>query len=102
MSLPVRSTPEADDQIVAIDEWWRVNRLAAADLFLDELTASFEIIGHTPQVGRPYRRSPVPGTRRILLTGSRYHVYYLPGVDEVIVLAVWHAQRGIGPPLRAA
>ena len=100
MSLPVRTTPESDAQISAIDEWWRRNRLAAPDLFFDELATSFEVIGHTPLIGRVYRQSPVPGTRRILLKGSRYHVYYVAGVVEVIVLAVWHAQRGVGPPLR--
>ena len=102
MNLQVRTTPEADDQISAIDEWWRRNRVAAPDLFFDELAASFEIIAHTPQMGRVYRQSPVPGTRRILLKGSRYHVYYVPGANEVRVLAVWHAQRGVGPPLRAS
>ncbi len=100
MSLQVRTTHEADAQIGAIEEWWRRNRLAAPDLFFDELAASFEVIGHTPHIGRVYRQSPVPGTRRFLLKGSRYHVYYVPGVDQVIVLAVWHAQRGVGPPLR--
>jgi plasmid stabilization system protein ParE len=69
-------------------------------IFLDELAASFDVIGHTPQIGRPYRQSPVPGTRRILLKGPRYHVYYVPLATEVRVLAVWHAQRGVGPPLR--
>lgn len=69
MSLQVRTTPEADAQIGAIDDWWRRNRLAAPDLF-DELAASFDVIGHTPQIGRLYRQSPVPGTRRILLKGS--------------------------------
>jgi len=70
-------------------------------LFLEELTASFDIIGDAPYIGRPYRQSPVPGTRRVLLKGTRYHVYYVPDTDEVMVLAVWHAQRGAGPPLRA-
>jgi hypothetical protein len=27
-------------------------------------------------------------------------LYYVPLGDEVRVLAVWHAQRGVGPPLR--
>jgi plasmid stabilization system protein ParE len=102
VSLRVRSTPEADDQIGAIDEWWRRNRFAAPDLFFKEMSAAFEIIGHKLQIGRVYRQSPVPGTRRILLKGSRYHVYYVPSADEVRVLAVWHAQRGVGPPLRAS
>lgn len=102
MNLPVRTTPEADAQIREIDDWWRRNRLASPDLFADELAAAFDLIGHAPQIGRSYRRSPVPGTRRVLLKGTRYHVYYVPRSDDVRVLAVWHAQRGVGPPLRAS
>lgn len=97
MSLPVRTTAEADDQISAIDDWWRENRTAAPDLFLDELSASFDMIAQTPNIGRPYSRSSVPGVRRTLLKRTHYHV---SGIDEVRVLAVWHAQRGVGPPLR--
>jgi plasmid stabilization system protein ParE len=100
VNLPVRTTPEADGQIRAIDEWWRGNRLSSPDLFTDELTASFDIIGNSPNIGRLYRHSPVAGTRRVLLKATRYHVYYVPRTDEVRVLAVWHAQPGLGPPLR--
>jgi plasmid stabilization system protein ParE len=101
VSLPVRITPEADAQILAVDDWWRRNRLASPNLFAEELAASFDVIGHTPHIGRPYRASPVPGTRRVLLKGTRYHVYYVPSLNHVRVLAVWHGQRGVGPPLRA-
>jgi hypothetical protein len=45
VSLPVRTTPEADMQIRAIDDWWRENRPTSPDLFLDELSAAFGIIG---------------------------------------------------------
>ena len=83
MSLPVRTTPEADAQIRTIDDWWRRDRTDAASLFADELAASFDIISQTPNIGRLYRHPPVPGTRRILLKATRYHVYYIPGVDEV-------------------
>lgn len=101
MSLPVGTTPETDTQIREIDDWWRTNRRSSPDLFLDELASAFNIIGEAPHLGRLYRRSPVPGTRRVLLSGTRYHVYYVPGPDDVRVLAVWHARRGAGPPLRA-
>lgn len=101
MNLPVHTTPEADAQIRAIDDWWRTNRPADPDLFVAELVASFEMIGDAPYIGRWYRQSPVAGTRRILLKGTRYHVYYVTRSDEVRVLAVWHARRGVGPPLRA-
>jgi plasmid stabilization system protein ParE len=100
VNLAVTTTPEADAQIRIIDDWWRENRSSAPDLFIDELTSSFDVIGHTPQVGRPYRQSPVPGTRRILLKRTRYHVYYAPHDRDVRVLGIWHAQRGSGPPLR--
>lgn len=102
MSLTVRTTPEADTQIREIDDWWRRSRPASPDLSLDELTASFNIISDAPSLGRAYRHSPVPRTRRVLLKGTRYHVYYVPRASEVAVLAVWHAQLGVGPPLRAS
>ena len=102
MSLPVRTTPEADAQIGEIDGWWRANRPGSPNLFFEELTASLELIGNAPAIGRPYRQSPVPGTRRLLLAGTRYHVYYVPLADDIRVLAVWHARRGAGPPLRMA
>jgi plasmid stabilization system protein ParE len=75
VSLPVTTTPEADAHIRTIDDWWRENRRASPDLFLDELSNAFEMLARAPQIGRLYRRSPVAGTRRILLRGTRYHVY---------------------------
>lgn len=99
MSWPVRTTPEADAQIRSIDDWWRANRGASPNLFADELASAFAILTHTPGFGRLYRRSPLPGTRRLLLKGTRYHVYYVPDADHVDVVAVWHAQRGVGPAL---
>jgi plasmid stabilization system protein ParE len=102
VSLPVRTTPEADAQIRTIDEWWRKNRTAAPNLFVDELAAAFDLLAHTPHIGRLYRQSPVLDTRRVLLRGTRYHVYYVYRGEDVRVLAVWHAQRGVGPPLRAS
>lgn len=102
MSLPVRTTPEADAQIREIDSWWRKNRPSAPDLFLHELNESFEFIAGAPRMGRLYRQSPVGQTRRLLLRESRYHIYYVATADEVSVLALWHANRGVGPPLRAS
>ena len=102
MSLRVLTTPEADVQIREIEDWWRRNRTASPNLFADELAAAFDILGHAPHIGRPYRQSPLPDMRRVLLKGTRYHVYYVPRGDQVIVLAVWHGQRGAGPPLRVS
>jgi hypothetical protein len=67
--------PGSWNQIVEIDTWWRRNRPASPNPFVDELAASFDIVGHAPHIGRLYRQSPVPRTRRVLLKGTRYHVY---------------------------
>lgn len=100
MSLPVRTTPEVEVQVREVDAWWRENRAAATDLFLDELSEAFELIANMPQLGHLYRASPIAHVRRLLLPRSRYHVYYVVRSNEVLVLAVWHARRGFGPPLR--
>ena len=102
MSLPVTTTPQADAQIRTIDDWWRENRCASPNLFFDELSGAFDIIARAPNIGRLYRRSPIVGTRRILLRGTRHHVYYVPSEDEVRIIAVWHGERGVGPRLRAS
>jgi len=70
-------------------------------MFLDELEESFDLLARAPNIGRLYRPAPVPNVRRPLLAQTRYHVYYVPVIGEVWILAVWHAQRGTGPPLRA-
>jgi len=88
VNRPVTTTPEADAHIRTIDDWWRENRRASPNLFLDELSDAFEIIARVPHIGRLYRRSPVPGIRRILLRETRYHVYYVPRERDVTILAV--------------
>lgn len=100
MSLPVITTPEADAQIRAIDAWWRTNRPAAQDLFAEELANCLVLLEQAPAIGKPYRRHPsVSGLRRVLLRATRYHLYYVPRADMVVVLAVWHSRRGEFPPL---
>ncbi len=96
----VRTTPEADGQVRIIHGWSRRHRTAAPSLFLDELETAFSLIGRAPDVGRSYRRSPIVGTRRVLLPRTRYHVYDAPREEVVIVLPVWYAKHGSGPPLR--
>jgi plasmid stabilization system protein ParE len=100
LNLRVQTTLEADAQIREIHRWWRENRSAAPGLFVEELRSAFELIGSAPGIGRVYRRAPVSGTRRVLLRKTRYHVYYVVREDEAWVLALWHARRGVGPPLR--
>ena len=101
MKLLLQLTPQSEAQIHEIDSWWRKNRTSAPDLFLDELTAVFHLLASAPMLGRLYRASPVANVRRLLLRKTRYHLYYVVMPEAIRVLAIWHAQRGVGPPLRA-
>ena len=101
MRALVRIQPEADEQARAIDAWWRANRLDAPELFVEELGAAFALLSSAPGAGRRYSARSIPGLRRVMLPGTRHHVYYVydPERAEVSVLAIWSAVRGKGPPL---
>ncbi|WP_075306426.1 type II toxin-antitoxin system RelE/ParE family toxin [Hyalangium minutum] len=102
MKAHVVVQPEADEQALVIDSWWRENRLAAPDLFANELTAALGLLADAPGVGRRYSAQGLPGLRRLMLPASRYHVYYVhdPEAGIVHVIAIWSAVRGKGPSLR--
>ncbi len=103
MRARVRIQPEADEQARTIDQWWRINRAAAPNLFADELAAAFVLLSGAPGVGRRYQARSIPGLRRVMLPSTRYHVYYVFDGEhgEVNVLAIWNASRGKGPPLQS-
>ncbi len=97
--MPVVVSPEAEAQIKAIDAWWRENRVAAPDLFVQELAEANGTLDILPSAGHRARHPDVKGLRRILLRATRYHVYYVVETKVVHVLAVWSAVRGAGPEL---
>ena len=102
MTARVWFTPRAAVQLAKVDEWWRSNRLAAPRLFDDEIRAAIALLAATPETGRSHAHRQIHGLRRLYLSGTRYHVYYVHDAEarEVVVLAVWSALRGKGPPLR--
>jgi plasmid stabilization system protein ParE len=91
----------AEQQLRAIDDWWRRNRLAATELFAQEFASAIDTLAAHPGVGAPVRRRKFKGLRRFLLRATRYHVYYVTTDRTVTVLAVWSAVRGNGPPIES-
>lgn len=98
----VRFAPEAVARIAEISWWWRTNRLGAPELFDEELAAAVALLAGAPSAGRRVVRRNLPGLRRLLLPGTRQHVYYLEDVSagQVVVISVWSAMRRRGPRLR--
>ncbi len=99
MSFDVVVAETAERQLHVIDAWWRFHRTAAADLFAAEVADAFETLATHPGVGAKVRSDRVEGLRRILLRATRYHVYYVATARSVVVLAIWSAVRGVGPPI---
>jgi plasmid stabilization system protein ParE len=99
VTLRVILAAQAARDVAEVDQWWRENRRAAPDLFLEEFSAALQLIRIAPFVGRQYRETKVPHVRRLLMRATRYHVYYAIGDAAAEVLAVWSAVRGTGPDL---
>jgi hypothetical protein len=43
--------PDAEADVLNIDKWWRENRLASPDLFLNELTRTVDLVAAPHDVG---------------------------------------------------
>jgi hypothetical protein len=100
VTLRVVLAAQAVRDVAEIDRWWRENRRAAPDLFLEEFSAALQLIGSAPYVGRHYRETAIPHVRRLLMRATRYHVYYVVSDRAAEVHTVWGAVRGAGPELR--
>ena len=96
--MKVELSREADAQVAAIDAWWREHRLAAPELFTNELEQALADLAAMPSLGTIYEIGD-PGVRRLLLRRSHYHLYFLRERDRIYVVAVWSAFRGRGPKL---
>src|ERR1700744_3444979 len=76
MSFRIVVPERVENEIRRIDVWWRRHRLAAPDLFVEELAAALEPPARAPHAGRKYDPPSVLGVRRAILRATRYHVYY--------------------------
>jgi hypothetical protein len=96
VTLRAKLTPRARREIERAHAWWRVERPAAPDLLIDEIDAALGTLELSPHIGAAYRSARI-GTRRILLTQTRFHLYYCVHGGDLVVLSLWSAVRGRGP-----
>jgi plasmid stabilization system protein ParE len=64
----------------------------------DELERALLALGEMPTLGTPYRAGS-KSVRRLLLSRTHYHLYFVQETARVYVLAVWSAFRGRAPKL---
>lgn len=91
----------AKAQILAAEEWWRVNRAKASNAVREDLERASSLIAVQPEIGARAKNISLPGVRRLRLARIRYELYYRVAEesDQLEILAFWHASRGSGPPL---
>lgn len=97
MNLRVRFTKRAAGEVERADTWWRENRPAVPRAIRDDLASALELLSVQPGIGRSVENANLAGTRRIQLDRVSYHLYFRVAGDELVVLAFWHAERGVKP-----
>ena len=101
MSYRLRTSRRAGREIREAATWWHLNRDKAPLAFAEDLGDAFRLVSELPRAGEPVRHTRMSGVRRVLLSRSGYHLYYV--VDEsattVELLALWHSRRGTSPGL---
>ena len=95
----VEIAEQAMRDAIAINSWWRENRSAAADAFVDDLAWVARLLAETAMLGRRVRVRGARNVRRVLTPRTLHHVYYTvdPSDDVVLVMRIWSARRGRRP-----
>ena len=85
-----------------LNERWTVeNGFFAENPLLEELDRAADLLRATPELGVLYRGARFHREVRRLLLRSGWHLYYSfdRGRNVIVIVAVWWASRGSGPPL---
>lgn len=93
MSLRLRITVRAADEIESANLWWQENRPAAPDAIHEDLERTLKILVVQPGVGQRVMNARLAGVRRIHIDRVHRHVYYRVHAGELVVLRFWPSQR---------
>lgn len=85
----------------ADERWTTEHGFFAENPLLEEIERAVDLLRETPELGVVYRGARLHREVRRVLLRSGWHVYYsFDRVRSVVVIvAVWWAGRGSGPPL---
>lgn len=97
MTIPIRFEPEADDELVAVFEWYEARRPGLGQDFVDAVDEAMARLAELPGASTPVPGVPhdVPA-RRVFFKRFPYTVVFLPFDHEIVVLAFAHMKRSPG------
>jgi len=85
----------------ADERWIAEHGFDADNPLFEEVAGAADLLRETPELGVPYGEARFHREVRRLLLRSGWHVYY--SFDRVrnavVIVAVWYAARGTGPPI---
>lgn len=93
MSLKLRITVRAADEIERAHRWWRENRSAAPEAVREDLERTLKVISLQPGIGQRVMNARLAGVRRIHIDRVHHHLYYRVQGNELVVLRFWPSQR---------
>lgn len=101
MTFRLHTSRRAGRQIREAAGWWQHNRDKAPFAFAEDLDDALHLIVELPRVGEPVQHAAMAGVRRLLLTRTRYHLYYVvnDATMTVEILTLWHTSRARPPRL---
>jgi plasmid stabilization system protein ParE len=97
-SRRVRFTATAREHVRLLKDWWLENS-SRPEILDHDLREATRMLAVAPGIGAVYKAGPVTGVRRLYLDRLMSHLYYTYDESEVVVRALWHARRGLGPDL---
>ena len=94
MTKPIRTEPEAEEELLEAAHWYERQRRGLGLDFLDAIGAAVELIRRQPTGGTrvPGVRDDVPA-RRMVLRRFPYSVVFLELETEIRILAFAHNRR---------
>lgn len=92
----VRFTATAREHLRLFKLWWRENS-ERPEILQQDLEEAIGMLSLLPGIGSLYPTPRIPGTRRFYLERLTSHLYYTSDESELVIRALWHARRRMGP-----
>ncbi|MCZ7662543.1 MAG: type II toxin-antitoxin system RelE/ParE family toxin [Thermoleophilia bacterium] len=96
MTLPVRFTPTADAEFLAVIAHIGADSPSAANAFKEKALHTLSRLGPFPESGRAVPEYPALPFREVIV--APYRFFYQVRVDAVWIVAVWHGAQLVDPP----
>lgn len=88
--IRIRWTPQAADDLEHAYEYLNQHNSPAAAAVIDRILSGIKALKDYPGIGRPGR---IEETRELVITGTRFIVFYRLRKQQIQILGILHASR---------